>query len=350
MNKRLDIRKAIHALSSQEAKQLLAGIKLQLDLVELSPNANIDLYKNINDMYEQLLVPDSRKSIWEPDASARKVHIVFGDSAAASLKLAMKQLGDAEASKMVCFRDLFSIGPLWRLHEERGRAARGEWFKDHINSGNDDDAYDDYGSMYHQRLDEQMALIPDEASIVIWSGGNAHEQAGLRYAMYLLKERNNPIFTFHAAKACERRFSTADRQIRYSHTGEISPELLQEIVGEAEETEPLPRETRRLLEQEWLSLAERGEVLRTWDGERIINVREDHYDAYLLEAIDKLHTGQSHRDFIKAARVIGEALGSCEQYIGDSYLEYRLRQLIYNGVLDIKGVPRAMRYYSVRRK
>lgn len=52
---------------------------------------------------------------------------------------------------------------------------------------------------------------------------------------------------------------------------------------------------------------------------------------------------------MKSARVIGEAIGYCDQYIGDAYFEYRLRELIYSGRVQIKGVPRAMRYYSVRR-
>jgi hypothetical protein len=36
--------------------------------------------------------------------------------------------------------------------------------------------------------------------------------------------------------------------------------------------------------------------------------------------------------------------------VGDAFLEYRLRTLINNGVFDIKGVPKGMRYYSVKLK
>lgn len=68
----------------------------------------------------------------------------------------------------------------------------------------------------------------------------------------------------------------------------------------------------------------------------------------LNKTIEKLHADRSNRDFIKAARVIGEALGHCDQMVVDSYFEYRLRQLIYNQSLEIKGVPRGMRFYSVR--
>lgn len=352
MNKLSEIRKAIDELSSQEAKKILMLIMLQLDIVESNNDAKNDLFKSLKELYEKLLVPDNRLFSWEPNAAATKVHMVFGDSIAENLKFAIKQLGCADTNKVICFRDQFAIGPLWQLHERAGRTYRVEWFRDNINDGRDDTDYDDDADTNHQRLTEQIAHIPTEASIVIWSGNNAHEQVGLRYAVYLLRKSQNPngIFFFNAAEACERRFNTADQSIDYLHAGEIPPEKLQTVLGETEESGPIAKETRQLLEQEWLSLAKHHEVLRIWDGERILNVDEYYFDSYLLETVEKLHTYRSNVDFIKAARVIGQALGYCDQYIGDSYFEYRLRQLIYNGSLEIKGVPRAMRFYSVRRK
>lgn len=79
----------------------------------------------------------------------------------------------------------------------------------------------------------------------------------------------------------------------------------------------------------------------------MLGVPADYYDSYLL---DKLKPPAGDHGFVKAARLIGEAIGYCEQYVGDSYFEYRLRELIYNGTLEIKGLPAAMRFYSVRRK
>ncbi|WP_409344433.1 DUF1835 domain-containing protein [Paenibacillus sp. MBLB4367] len=346
MNRLFEIRKAIDGLSSREAKQLLMLIMLQMDLDEPNDEAKAGLYEKVKELYNELLGLKNRMEDGEPNAAASTVHIVFGDSIAGSLKLAIKQQGCADTNKVICFRDLFSIGPLWRLHEEAGRLERSRWFRDNINDGCEDGDRDRDDEAYYHKISEQFAKIPAEASVVIWSGHNAHEQVGLRYAVYLLRNRRNDIVVFDAAEACQRRFNTVERSIDYLHAGEIHPEKLQAVFGEIQEGGPLAHETRQLLEQEWLSLAEHHEVLRIWTGERIRNVDEHYFDSYLLETVEKLHND----DFIKAARVIGEALGYCEQYIGDSYLEYRLRHLIYSGRLEIKGVPRAMRYYSVRRK
>lgn len=307
----------------------------------------------MKDIYETLVVPNNRISIWEPNDATTKVHIVFGDSFAGSLKYVIRQLGIENTNKMVSFRDQFSIGPLWRLHGGIGRAHRVEWFRDHINQDdgllletgqNLDDDYD----TYHQRIMEQIDHIPAEASIVLWSGNNAHEQIGLRYALYLLREKQNEMFVFNAVEACERRFNTFVQDIKYVHAGEIPPEKLQNVFWEIEDNESIDSETKKLMEHEWLSLANHHNVLRIWDGERLQNVDKNYFDSYLLKTIEKLHADRSNRDFIPAARVIGEALGHCDHLVVDSYFEYRLRQLIYNQSLEIRGVPRGMRFYSVR--
>ncbi|MCQ6564105.1 DUF1835 domain-containing protein [Paenibacillus mendelii] len=347
MEKHLEIRKAINRLSLQEAKQLITIIKLQLDMVERDSNGIIDLYKNLKDLYEKLLVPNDQISIWEPNDAATKVHIVFGDVVARSLKDVIRQLGIENTNKMVSFRDQFTIGPLWQLHEETGRARRVEWLRDHINNEFDCDDYD-YDT-YHQRLMEQIDHIPAEACIMIWSGNNAHEQIGLRYALYLLRKKQNEIFVFNAVEACERRFNTSDQHIKSLHTGEIPPEKLQNVFGENEDNGLIDFETKKLMEHEWLSLANHHNVLRIWDRERIQNVDENYFDSYLLKTIEKLHAKKSNHDFIKAGEVMGEALRHCDHHVADNYFEYRLRQLIYNQSLEIKGVPRGMRFYSVRR-
>lgn len=321
---------------------------LQIEAAEKNDDAKTDFYENVKELYSALLVSKHQTQNWEPDAATTNVHIVFGDSIAGSLKNAIKQLGKMDTNKVISLTDRFSIGPLWRFHEEAGRLQRGEWFRDNINLGYDEE--DDDDAFYHQSLIQQLAAIPEQASIVIWSGSNAHEQVGLRCAVYLLGNMKNSIFVFDAGAACNRRFDHTDRSYTYLHSGEISIEKLMVIFRDREEGRAIDSETRQVLKNEWLALAGRHEVLRIWNGESIQGVDEDYFDSYLLEIVENMHHEGKNHDFIKSARVIGEAIGSGKQYLNDCYYEYRLRNLIYHGELEIKGVPRAMRYYSVRRK
>lgn len=349
MNQQVEIRKAIEDLSSQEVKTALRLIMLQIDAAGNNNDAKAELYDSLKELYNALLDTGEKRLIWEPDEDTSNVHIAFGDSFAGSLKLAVKQLGYADTHKIVTFRDFFPVGPLWRLHEEEGRIQRKEWLSDHINDNFSEVAEDD-AEINHQNLLGQIDRIPEQAVIIIWSSGNAYEQTGFRYALHLLGDKTNKIFVFNPGDACGRRFNQTDRRIDYRYSGEIPTEKLKAIFGERTEGGSIPSHTRKLLESEWLQLAEGHEVLRIWDGERIVSVDENYFDSYLLETVEKLHHYKGNSDFIKAVRVIGEVLGYCEQYIGDSYFEYRLRHLVYNGELEIKGIPRSMRYYSVRRK
>ncbi|MCG3421024.1 DUF3658 domain-containing protein [Oceanobacillus sp. GSFE11] len=53
---------------------------------------------------------------------------------------------------------------------------------------------------------------------------------------------------------------------------------------------------------------------------------------------------------MKAARLIGEVYGHIDNNVGDPFLEYRVRTLIYGGFFEVKGIPKAMRYYSIKLK
>ena len=43
-------------------------------------------------------------------------------------------------------------------------------------------------------------------------------------------------------------------------------------------------------------------------------------------------------------------MGHLNQYIGDQFIEYRVIRLIVDGIFDMEGVTKAMRYYSIKIK
>lgn len=347
MNKMLEIRKAVEELSTDDVRQALKLVMLQIEIAEQSLEAREDLFNNLKELYDSLLNSQNNNKR-ELDSAVTKIHIVFGDSVAGSLKLAIKQLGLADSNKVITLNESFSIGPIWQLHKEEGWLKRKEWFRNNINVGYDESYFDmEEEASSHQSL---LAQIPEQASIVIWCGNNAHEQTGLRYALYLLRHHLNRIYVFNAEEACSRRYNTPETFINYLQLGEVPVDKLKAVIGEAEENGQTTGDIRQQLEREWLALAEHDEVLRIWNESKIQHVDEDYLDDYLFETVESLLQHKPKDEFIKAARVVGQALGYYEQCIGDSYFEYRLRCLVYAGKLEIKGVPRAMRFYSVRLK
>lgn len=274
------------------------------------------------------------------------IHILFGASASGSLKYVLREKGLDQKEKVISFWDLFSIGPVWQLHEEEGLLSRTEWMKNCISYENDE--FYDYVQSYKEAIN-QIISIQEGAQITIWISDNASEQTGLRYVIHLLKRKNINLTLINTTKGYEGLFRAEKVKYTLLHTGEIPPEKLQ-VIYEQYGGKCLNDHDREVLEKEWLSLSESQETVRIWRNGRIQCVSEDYFDLFIIERAKDLHRKPNLVDFMKSARLIGDVLGHIEQHIGDSFLEYRLKKLIEAGVFEGQGSLKAMRFYSVRLK
>ena len=198
--------------------------------------------------------------------------------------------------------------------------------KDHINW--EEEYLDKYQGQFSKRI-STISAIRHDIPIIIWAGDNAHEQTALRFVLYLLREKANDVAVINATADYKKLFRIPDKECYPLHTGEIIPEKLAMIYQKNRAAQPLSQEERKKYEEEWEELAAAQEVLRIWEEEGIHNSSDD-------------------AGFMKSARLIGQVIGCLNQYICDDYVEYRVRHLVMNGVFDIKGIPKAMRFYSVK--
>jgi len=231
------------------------------------------------------------------------------------------------------------------LDEKTGLSNRYEWLKKHINI--DDEILDNYQDEFNNTTSEIIA-VPKDAPIIIWIGENAHEQTALRYVLYLLKEKINDIFVMDTTSKYKNQFSTPETDFFPLHTEEISSDKLKLIYEKNRKSNSLSQEERKEIEKEWEQLSTKQEVLRIWGNKGIHSVNESYYDDYIIDTARKIRIERKNNEFIKSARLIGEVMGHLNQYIGDQFFEYRVRHLIVNGIFEIEGVPKAMRYYSVK--
>ena len=272
------------------------------------------------------------------------IHILFGPSPMGSLKIALKDL-DIEKEHVISFWDMFSVGPIWRLHEEIGKEARFVWMKNSMN-----DNYDEFHE-YKQRFQKtinQITSIPEGEPITIWIAENSHEQTGLRYVFHLLKYKVNDIKIINTTRKYAEHFNRPDIKYVVLHTGEISPEKLKVIYEQSKHEPPLSKHKREDFEKKWMTLADNREALRIWQNGKIMSVPEDYLDQFIIKRAKILHSKPKMKGFMKSARLIGEVLGHSEQHVGDTFLEYRLRKLIEKGIFEVEGSLKAMRYYSVK--
>ncbi|MBB6447874.1 DUF1835 domain-containing protein [Bacillus benzoevorans] len=328
---------SIEKLSGSEARNLLINMMIKIKNMRESKDLQEELLGELYSLYDEALgVSQSKMEI-----AFNTVHIACGESTAGTLRY-----GLGRGNKVIGIPEFFSIGSIWELHKDVGRKHRYEWLKDHINMEMDY-LEEEYERKITKTL-EEIDAIPGDVPIVIWTADNAEEQTGMRYFMYLLKEKPNDVLLINTSLAYQELFVVHDDQY-FHHTGTIYPEQLKEMYKK-NVAKLLSVEERDRYQREWILLTESKEVLRIWQNKQITFVNESHFDSFIITAIQKLHAEQGHKDFILAAKIIGEVLGLLKGSVFDAFLEYRIRELVYNGVFEIKGIPKDMRSYSVRVK
>ncbi|MGE6526767.1 DUF1835 domain-containing protein [Bacillus safensis] len=273
------------------------------------------------------------------------IHIIFGAAAAGSLKQAIREMKQKQIDDVIAFDDIYSIGPLLHLHEHEGQANRIEWLRNVMS--NEFGYFDDMVNDQHRML-QQIKEIKAGSRILIWTGSNAHEQIGLRYAVYLLKEKRVELSVINITTAFDQLFNTNTRRMILRHSGEIASEKFKILYESKSHIHPVTKEERERLQNEWVSLAKENHTLRIWQKGQVIIVPEDEFDAYLVKMAKRLHQSAPEEEYIVTPRLIGEVIGHLDQYIGDDFIEYRLKTLIDQGMFDMKGKRTSMRYYSIK--
>jgi hypothetical protein len=279
------------------------------------------------------LIQSQRKKSSIPNGA---VHLVSSSSTAGALRVGLDR-----PKTVIGFQDFFSIGPLWKMDQKVGQDFRHKWLNENINV--EQDEYELQNNFTKTLL--EIEDIPEYDPIYIWTANNGSEQTGLRFLLHLLKEKDNEIFVINVT---EQHHQWIDSNNEKLYSSMLHPDQLKLLLEKANLTAPLSFQERFQFQRQWEGLAQTKEILRLWKNRQVTSVAEDYFDALILKTVDHLHKEQQNKDFIKTIKVIGEALWEMDEMVGDCYLEYRIRHLIYNGFLELKGIPRSMRHYSVK--
>lgn len=268
------------------------------------------------------------------------IHIVSSESAAGSLRSGL------ERPKIVIgFPDFLSIGPLGKLAEKTGQTYRKDWLIENINFEQEIE----YPIKFSNTLRE-LEDIPNEVPIYIWYGNNANEQICMRFLIYLLKDKTNELFLINSTDLYEKHIATKDDQLPIFNTSQIESQDIKLLFEVNKTDNPLSDKERIQLQMEWEALAQTKAFLRIWSNGEIRGVPEYHFDEEILHIIEKLHQQQGNKDFIKVGRVIEELFTQMDEFVSIFFLEYRIRHLIYNGFLELKGIPKSLWNYSIRKR
>ncbi|MCU6790649.1 DUF1835 domain-containing protein [Paenibacillus sp. WQ 127069] len=289
----------------------------------------------------------SRKGREEAEERQDSVHLVFSLSDAGSLKVTISELGMRQKIKVMAFNELFSIGPIMNLETPEGQRRRQQWIMERF-------SYFTYANLHnsdHQigRMIKTILTIPERKSITIWFGNNAHDLVGLHFALYLLRNREQPIQIINLTEAYKKFAMDDEGNAQPYAQGLIAPEIYKEIVKHYENTRPLDSIQRRYYESNWLEkLSKQEHTLRFWQDGKIVGMAEEELDGIIISSVLKLQNEETADGFVRAGHVVAEVFENMFQLVGDQFVEYRMWRLISDGILSFRGLPNAMFQYSVK--
>ncbi|WP_456278743.1 DUF1835 domain-containing protein [Bacillus sp. AK128] len=330
----LDHEDEFNAFNHEENKALEGrGYFLNQDYLNMmveETNKHIQKYRKLH-----IVTESSDDVVYKTGA----VHIVASESAAGTLRVGLEI-----PKQVIGLPDSLSIGPLWKLDENVGQTFRNEWIYEHINYEQDDNEYENKFFNILREIED----IPHQVPIYLWYGDNADEQIGLRFLLYILRGKTNEMIILNSTELYKKYIIPNVGCPEIFHTSQIEPKDIRSLFEKNKEKHPLSEQERTQFHIEWKSLSQTKGTLHLWKNKKIIGVDENHYDLLILNTIKMLHDEQERKDFIKVGMLIGEILTDINSLINAYYLEYRIRHLIYSGVLELKGIPKSMRHYSVK--
>ena len=245
------------------------------------------------------------------------LHIVPGDSAAGSLRHALKKVGRED--EVVALRDDLSCGPIASMEP----AERADWWAQF---------YDWSESEALVRTFWERVENTDERLVVWYGRQSARELAFLLAWSDRLEQRHYDVVDVTGRRL---RFIQHDGAIKVTepitNVATVPTAALLSLLGEEK---PVDSREREIAARTWRILKKENASFRVVTSEGLVSAPIDHFDLLLLEQVS--------RDWRKINSVISSAIGqSWTPYVqqGDMMLHARIVALIEAGKLEADDDP-----------
>lgn len=256
--------------------------------------------------------------------AAKTVHITISGSAAGNVRELIKE---RQCEQLVAVGECFSVGPLFNISEASGLCARRKYLQKIFEAIHQESVFEEVVS--HIGMVDIRRLTEETARIVVWCGANADEQILLRAVC-----ANSLDLPLMIVNICTMNSAYANRSA-------IGASTVEELLAAERNAVLLSADARKKLSADWENLVRRHHMLHIFLDGDVIGVDETFFDPMLTDLCPE--------EFGSAARLVGEVMGQSQIQIGDTFLDYRLRNLINKGIIEARNSDKQLRFMQVRR-
>ncbi|MBU3183188.1 DUF1835 domain-containing protein [Clostridium psychrophilum] len=256
------------------------------------------------------------------------IHICCSDSAQGSMNYAIKK-GLLEGKKAIGFPDDLSNGP---INDITNINKRIDWVKNiYIEEGNK--ISKDINSSCKKFNKNIMNL--KEKDIYLWYGNSATEICGMLHVLSMLEEKIHNVYTINVSEIT---YNTGKRNEYASRVvGEVIIERLGEFIGIRQSMDFSRYSSLMGL---WEELKKENTNLRVYDDNQVKSVQIDYFDDMILR--------YTNNKFRHSARTVGEVMGRAESYVSDTFIFWRVIELIRNEKIEYRGSLGSMRELEIK--
>ncbi|MGE7694131.1 DUF3658 domain-containing protein [Lysinibacillus sp. NPDC094177] len=258
------------------------------------------------------------------------LHITFSLSTQGSIKHAIRQHHLQRDESVLSVNEIFSIGPL-SSSEERKSWLKANIFRDSEERELNEDL--------HKEWKKKIAGLPCDVDVWVWYSQSTHEEIGLRYVMSELINKCSMVYGIDATDGLKR----VQPNMTIRQTGELSSDLLMKLRSEAKR---FSIDECQQLAKEWEELKQNPSTLRVWKN-GIVHVAEDALDPIIMECAERAHS-ELNEEWLLPMRIIGETIGTIDDYLSEEFVENRLMILAKKGLFEIDGDTTDMYSYHIK--
>jgi hypothetical protein len=253
----------------------------------------------------------------------RAVHVTIAGSAAGNVRELIKE---REFEQLLSVEDCFSIGPLFKIPEASGLLVRKNYLRKIFDKILQPTLYEEVCS--HIGVADLRRLPVEAKQIIAWCGANADEQILLRAVCSFVADIPIKVIDISTMNSINKKRSA------------IGGSNLAELAQAEQSAVLLSGDVRKRLTAEWESIIGAQDLLRIHLDGQVKAVEETYFDMMLEDMCP--------RDFGSAARLVGKVMGQSQVQIGDTFLDYRLRELIDKGAIEARHEDKQLRCMKVR--
>jgi hypothetical protein len=265
------------------------------------------------------------------------IHVVFQHADVEALRKSF-EIDPSLEGEIVEIKDDFAVGPISNIFSEEGLQNRNKWWKDILAGGHYEGIADDGHVDDNKEVTElKSKLDADKDEIVwIWAAQNKHDVCGYYWLVSQLKEYQGRIYILYLNNLP---FINEKGGIFYPvNLFQIQPK---EFVKAKKLARPVTLSEFEVDPDEWTKLANEEKGIRLLEGgKKLIQKDYDYYDAELLKFISN--------DWQKVSKMFIQFFGKAKETTGDAFLLWRLKVLIEEGKLEMKGDAKNMKEFEVK--